>query len=166
LLALKLLAQWREQRARKRDKPRSWIIKDTALFAMATDRVSNKSQLATIIDVSDNFIRYEGEMVLDIIREASAAPAEKSPEPIPRPLTSAQKTRLKVAQERIEKKAASMNIPPEVLGRKRTLLALLYALQRQHDEGGSTDLKLPDELRGWRGPLLLQELTEVLKPHE
>jgi hypothetical protein len=44
------------------------------------------------------------------------------------------------------------------------LLGLLYALQHQHDAGGETALKLPDELRGWRGPLLLEELTQVLKP--
>ncbi len=166
LLALKLLAEWREQRARKRDKPRSWIIKDNALFAMAAEMVSNKSQLATIEDVSDNFIRYEGEMVLDVIRQVGASPDGESPDPIPRPLTSTQKTRLKNAQELIEKKAVAMNIPHEMLGRKRTLLALLYALQHQRDEGGQTELKLPDELRGWRGPLLLQELTEVLKPNE
>jgi ribonuclease D len=159
-----MLAEWREHRARKRDKPRSWIIKDNALFAMAADMVSNKSQLATIEDVSDNFVRYEGSFVLDIIREASEQPDEACPEPIPRPLTSAQKTRLKNAQELIEKKAAAMNIPPEMLGRKRSLLALLYALQHQHDEGGDAALKLPDELRGWRGPVLLDELTRVLKP--
>lgn len=164
LLALKRLAEWREQRARKRDKPRSWIIKDNALFAMAAAMVSNKSQLAAIEDVSDNFIRYEGEMVLDIIRQAAAAPDDECPEPIHRPLTSPQKNRLKNAQEFIEKKAAVLNVPPEILGRKRTLLALLYALQDQHDERKESTLLLPDELRGWRGPILLQALIDVLKP--
>jgi ribonuclease D len=163
LLALKMLAEWREHRARKRDKPRSWIIKDNAMFAMAADMVSNKSQLATLEDVSDNFVRYEGSYVLDIIREASTATDDVCPQPIPRPLTSAQKTRLKNAQELIEKKAAVMNIPSEILCRKRTLLALLHALH-QPDGGGATALQLPDELRGWRGPLLLDELTGVLKP--
>jgi ribonuclease D len=162
LLALKMLAEWREHRARKRDKPRSWIIKDNALFAMATDMVSNKVELAALEDVSDNFVRYEGTFVLDILREAGSAADDTCPAPIPRPLTSAQKTRLKSAQELIETKAVSMNMPPEMLGRKRMLLALLYALQHQQDEGGV--LKLPDELRGWRGPLLLDELTQVLKP--
>ena len=164
LLALKRLVEWREQRARKRDKPRSWIIKDNAIFAMAADMVSSKSQLATLEDVSDNFIRYEGDMVLDIVREASTAPVEDCPLPIARPLTSAQKTRLKNAQELIEKKAAQLNFPPEILGRKRTLLALLYAVQQQHDEGEGSNIKLPDELRGWRGPLLLDDLIAVLRP--
>jgi ribonuclease D len=163
LLALKMLAEWREHRARKRDKPRSWIVKDNALFAMATNRVSNKTELAALEDVSDNFVRYEGAFVLDIMREAGSASAEKYPVPIARPLTSAQKTRLKSAQALIEEKAAALNTPPELLGRKRTLLALLYALQHQQDEGGEA-LKLPDELRGWRGVLLLEELTQVLKP--
>ncbi|MES2624209.1 MAG: ribonuclease D [Pseudomonadota bacterium] len=164
LLTLKMLAEWREQRARKRDKPRSWIIKDNALFAMATDMVTTKGQLATIEEVSDNFIRYEGGLVIDIIREASTAADDQCPAPISRPLTSAQKTRLKNAQEVIEAKAVAMNIPPEILGRKRTLLALLYALQHHKDEGGNEALHLPDELRGWRGPVLLDDLTQVLQP--
>src|SRR5690606_18058436 len=69
LAALKKLATWREQRARKRDKPRSWIVKDTALFAIATGLYTNKSQLAGVEDVSDNFIRHEGDQVLAIIDE-------------------------------------------------------------------------------------------------
>src|SRR5690606_33732131 len=67
--ALQKLAAWREQRARKRDKPRSWILKDTALYGIANALPTNKMSLSGIADVSDNFVRFEGEQVLALIQE-------------------------------------------------------------------------------------------------
>lgn len=162
LAALQLLAAWREQRARKRDKPRSWIVKDAALFAFAQNMVTTKAQLAAIEDVSDNFVRFEGEEVLALIREARERPEAACPLPLARPLTQGQKGRLRKAQDFVELKSAELRIPPEVLGRKRTLQALQQALL-DADRNGS-EPALPDDLLGWRGPLVLQELAEILKP--
>ena len=55
-----------------------------------------------------------------------------------------------------------LRIPPEVLGRKRTLQSLQQALLDADRNG--TEPEIPDELLGWRGPLLLQELADILKP--
>lgn len=159
LAALQKLAAWREQRARKRDKPRSWIVKDTALFAFAQGMYTSKAQLGTVEEVSDNFLRYEGDEVLELIREAQALPEATCPPPMAKPLTQGQKGRLRKAQDYVEEKSAELHIPPEVLGRKRTLQALLMTLI----DAGSAPLAIPDELLGWRGPLLLAPLTEILK---
>jgi ribonuclease D len=162
LAALQKLAAWREQRARKRDKPRSWIVKDTALFAFALGMVTNKAQLVAIEDVSDNFVRFEGDEVLALIREAQALSEAECPPPLSKPLTQGQKGRLRKAQDFVELKSAELRVPPEVLGRKRTLQALLQTLI-DADKNGTAPV-IPDELRGWRGPFLLQELTDILKP--
>jgi ribonuclease D len=162
LAALQKLAAWREQRARKRDKPRSWIVKDTALFAFAQGMVTSKAQLAAVEEVSDNFVRFEGDEVLALIREAQQMPEEACPEPLPKPLTQGQKGRLRKAQDFVEMKSAELRVPPEVLGRKRTLQALQQALidAARHDAAPV----VPDELLGWRAPLLLQDLTDILQP--
>ncbi len=164
LLALQKLAEWREQRARLRDKPRSWIIKDTVLLALANAMISSKSQLAALEDVSDNFIRFEGDMVLALIEAASTAAETTCPQELDKPLTQGQKNRLKLAQQLIETKAQELAIPAEVLGRKRTLQALLYALLPKNSVDMTSTLDLPDELLGWRGPFLLESLTQVLQP--
>lgn len=166
LAALQALAAWREQRARKRDKPRSWILKDTALFAIAQSMCSNKTQLAAIPDISTNFLRYEGDQVLALLDEARALNEADCPPPMPKPLTEGQKKRLKRAQQLVEAKAQELGLPPEVLGRKRTLQALQYAVLAQEQakrDNVARELELPDELCGWRGPLLLDDLLALFR---
>jgi ribonuclease D len=159
--ALQRLAAWREQRARARNKPRSWIVKDPALLAMAQGLINSKAQLAQIPDVSDNFIRHEGEQVLALISEARKLPEAECPPPLPKPLTQGQKNRLRKARELVEAKAAELGVAPELLGRKRSLQALFYALEA----GGEPDAaQLPLELLGWREPILLNDLIGVLRP--
>ncbi|MGA0806783.1 MAG: ribonuclease D [Pseudohongiellaceae bacterium] len=161
LAALQKLAEWRERRARARDKPRSWIIKDNALFAMAQGLVGSKAQLALIPEVSDNFIRFEGEQVLALIAEARQLNEADCPPPLPKPLTQGQKNRLRKARELIEAKAAELGVSPEFLGRKRTLHALFHALD---DKGAVDAARLPPELLGWRESLILNELIGMLRP--
>lgn len=161
LAALQKLAAWREQRARKRDKPRSWIIKDNALFAFAQNMLTSKAQLAAVEEVSDNFVRFEGEEVLALIRAARDLPDEQCPPPMVKPLTQGQKARLRKAQDLIEARSAELRLPPEVLGRKRTLQALLESLIAADRNG--TEPAVPDELQGWRAPFVLRDLTEILK---
>lgn len=161
LAALQKLAAWRERRARSRNKPRSWIVKDQALFAMAQGLVGSKAELARIPDIGDNFIRYEGEQVLALIEEARQLPEAECPLPLPRPFTQGQKNRLRKAREVVEAKAAELGVAPEFLGRKRTLHALFHALEAGGEPG---DGQLPAELLGWREPILLNELIGVLRP--
>ncbi len=163
LAALQKLAMWREQRARKRDRPRSWIIKDTALFAIAQSLCTSRSQLAAVEDVSDNFVRHEGDQVLALIKEVASMADNECQFSVPRPLTQGQKNRLKKAQELVEKKGAELGIPPEVLGRKRTLLALLYASMTAAADAPGSELVVPEELCGWRRPLLLDGLLEIYR---
>lgn len=160
LAALQKLAQWREQRARLRDKPRSWIVKDTALFVMAQGMLSSKAQLAQLEDVSDNFIRHEGEQVLALIEQARSMPASDCPSALPKPFTQGQKNRLRKAKELIEAKAVELGVSPEFLGRKKTLYALMYALADVNEAGDAE--AIPQELLGWREALILKELIGVL----
>ncbi len=162
LAALQKLAAWREQRARKRDKPRSWIVKDPALFAFAQNLCTSKAQLAAVDEVSDNFVRFEGEEVLALIRAARDLPESECPPAMAKPLTQGQKGRLRKAQDFIEAKSKELGVPPEVLGRKRALQALQQSLLDAAGDG--TSHTVPDELQGWRAPFVLQELTDILKP--
>lgn len=159
--ALQKLAEWRERRARQRDKPRSWIVKDNALFAMAQGMLNSKAQLALVPDVSDNFIRFEGEQVLALIDAARQLNEAECPPAPPKPFSQGQKNRLRKARELIEAKAAELGVSPEFLGRKRTLHALFYAMD---DKGEIDSARLPPELLGWREPLILNELIGVLRP--
>ncbi|HWK52975.1 MAG TPA: ribonuclease D [Hyphomicrobiales bacterium] len=161
--ALRALAIWREQRARKRDRPRNWILKDAALYGIALTLPSSKTQLALIEEVGDKFVRFEGDQVLALLEQARVALEADCPGPVPKPLSQGQKTRVRRAQDWVEAKALELELPAEVLGRKRLLMALYYAVVA--DPALRPDaLALPEELHGWRGPLITEALIEILRP--
>jgi ribonuclease D len=162
LAALQKLAAWRELRARKRDKPRSWIVKDNALYGFALNLPTHKAQLSAMEDVSDNFVRFEGDEVLALVRAAREMKEAECPPPLQKPLTQGQKNKLRKAQEFVEATSAELGVPPEVLGRKRALQGLQQALIDAAKQG--TAPVVPDELLGWRQPFLLDTLTDILKP--
>lgn len=164
LLALQKLSEWREQRARKRNRPRSWILKDTALFALANNMVSNKAQMAGMEDVSDNFVRHEGDAVLALIAEAAAANEADCPPRQAAPLTNGQKNLLRKMQQKVESRAAELAIPPELLGRKRILMPLLYAMLALPPGETLSEADIPPELLGWRRDLILNDLLSVMNP--
>jgi ribonuclease D len=162
LAALRMLAEWREQRARKRDRPRNWILKDTALYAIANSLCTSRAQLAAIEDVSDNFIRHEGDQVLELVAIARHLPEADCPAPLPKPLSPGGKSRLKAAQAKVEAIARELGLAPELLVRKKALMALIYAIKQQQQAGEGEPLRIPEELQGWRKPLVLDALLEVL----
>ncbi len=161
LLALQKLCNWREQRARKRNKPRNWILKDAALFAIANSMINNKAQLATAEDVNDNFLRHEGDAVLALVQEAAAATEAQCPPRQEQPLTNGQKQQLRRMQELVESRAQALGIPPELLGRKRVLMPLLYALSKLPAGATLADSEVPSELTGWRRSEILEPLLQL-----
>jgi ribonuclease D len=154
LLALKLLCIWREERARERDRPRSWILKDTALYEIARLLPATRGQMADIADISTNFMRYEGDRILALVEQAQSASADDHPPALPKPLTTGQKNRVQKAKKVVELKAQELQVPVEYLGRRKTLVEFIQSLE--------TGSELPRELKGWRGRYLLQPLQEAL----
>lgn len=159
--ALQKLAEWREQRARLRDRPRNWILKDTALFAIAQSLPENRARLAALPDVGESFIRHEGEQILDLLREVKALPEAECPPALPKPFSSSQKSRLAKARTVIERKAQELSVSPEFLCRRKSLHALFLAVEERADAAAL--LALPPEFSGWRGAVLLEELLEALQ---
>lgn len=163
LQSLKRLAEWREQRARHRDKPRNWIVDDKSLLLLARDMPGDQYELQAL-DLNPAFIRREGEAVLALIAEASAEPPENLPELLPRPLNKAEKKALKQAQHFVAAAAEQHGLAAELLASKRLLMAFYYAfLQARQSHSGTVaaeQLILPPELNGWRRDLLLDGLFE------
>ena len=161
---LKYLAQWREHRARKRDKPRNWIIKDKSLLDIARLAPATLEQLGTIDEINANFLHHEGEEVLSLVAAASAASDDALPEPMPRPLEGKAKTRLRQGQKFIETKALELNMPVEMLIRKRWLITILQNMRAEEAVSAehAAQALLPEELMGWRNSLLIPGLLQAM----
>lgn len=158
--ALQSLAVWREERARERDKPRSWILKDAALFTLAQNLPQSKAGLAKIPDLGDAFIRHEGERVLARLAAARATPEADCPPPMAKPYNQEQKAKLSRARDVIEKKATELGLAPEFLCRRKALHALFDVVANRQP---GAPLELPPEFRGWREDVLLGALLELLQ---
>ncbi len=156
LAILKRLAAWREQRARKRDKPRNWIIKDKSLIEIARNCPDNMEALARTDELGKNFLRYEGKEILSLVVAATEMPESDWPEMLPRPLDGRAKSRLKKGQQYVENQAGVLDLPVEVLARKRWLISVLQ------ETSGNAENALPPELLGWRKPYLLPGLLEAM----
>ena len=167
LAVLQLLAQWRELRSRKRDKPRNWIVKDKQLLEIARLRPGSLDDLKQIDDLGRHFLHHEGNEVLRVVKQASEISTDLLPILLPKPLEGNEKQQLKKGQQFAEQKALELGLPMEMLIRKRWLISLLQNMRNLSQEGlerhSDTVEFLPVELAGWRKPMLIPELMEAME---
>ncbi len=136
------LASWRDQQARQRNLPKSFVLKDELLLEMGTK--TEQLGPARAVDVLGNqFRRWRDACTLAL--ETTDVAAFKVPVELI-PLTASQRQCLKEWQQKTATLAESLNLDPGVLASKRQLSRLIR---------GET----PDWLEGWRGPLLKDALS-------
>jgi ribonuclease D len=143
------LAAWRERRAMERNRPRGWILDDTALREMIVRVPRSLAALEAIPEMPAGVVRHSGGELLACIEAANV------PDPAP-PLDMRQ--RPDPAQSALVKKLGAVNqavatelgISPEVLATRRDLERLA--------EGGD-DLAA---LRGWRRTIIGDKLLAAI----
>lgn len=156
LAALQRLCEWREQQARERDKPRSWIAKDTELLEIATAMPQELTELAAIAGLPRLLVSRDGAAILTLIKAPQKGPAPR-PEFTEQPLSPEMRKTLKVCQGIVRQFAEQLGMAPELLARKKQLLPLIYAAQL------GTDFPWPEGLSGWRQSLLEDSMRKALK---
>ncbi|MBC3412945.1 ribonuclease D [Pseudomonas sp. SWRI51] len=156
LAVLRELCVWRESEARRRDVPRSRILKEHSLWPLAKTQPDNLSALAKIDEMHPRTIRQDGEFILQLIKRAAATPAAEWPPAQPEPLPIEAAGVLKRLRAIGQAEGERLQIAPELMLRKKTLEALL--------KSGYPDgpYQLPDSLRGWRRERMGQALLDDL----
>ena len=82
LAILRELAAWREVEADRRDKPRPWVLRDTALSEIAAQRPRTVAELAKLRSVSQRTAESAtGTALLDAVKRGLALPDEQCPNP-------------------------------------------------------------------------------------
>jgi ribonuclease D len=132
------LSTWREQEARQRDLPRSFVLKDEILLDLAEQAASGKGPRALGTLPPRERRRHETSLS-ELLAQSEPAPIER-PAELQR-LEPAQRQTLKNAQGKVRKLAESLQIDPALLASKRALTQLLF---------GDT----PDWAEGWRKEFL------------
>jgi len=126
LSILQALAQWREETARRKDRPRGWLLRDDALLDIARHKPASMEALRAIRSLSDGLLNRSGDTLLTIVTQAAAR--EPLPYPDSRkhtPVSAAQAALVDVMMAVVRITAEENRLNPVVLASRRDLEALL-----------------------------------------
>ena len=131
----RVVANWREKLARERDLPRSWILGDAAVFAIA------QADPKSLVDLDAT--------LLEALNASGAELTDVEPVQDLRP-TAAQKALLERLIKTVDARAAELQVSAEVLAPRGELKALAMGKRDTH------------ALTGWRREEIGTRLLESL----
>jgi len=149
IAALRELCRWREGEARRRNVPRGRVLKDAQCLDIARLLPSSPVELAAVPELHPQQQRIDGANILGIIELAQQIPASDCPAPLAPPLRRELGDRLKQLRQLVEARARELDIPAELLARKRDCELLLRTGE------------LSETLRGWRLPIIGESLLAL-----
>ena len=115
------LVKWREKAARRLDRPRKHILSDQSVFSLATSGdVGRHHQLVSQHGLSNKQADRYGEQLKSVIEHAMSA---ETVEPPPPPLSKHLKNEFRERQTQVKGIARGLGIAPEMLVKKRQLVA-------------------------------------------
>jgi len=160
LQILQQLCYWREQEARHRNKPRSWIAKDLDLLNIAIQLSEAESVSSAVLleneHIDKRLIRRYSEKFLALAQGHDSDFIEIDRRLINTPLTPPLRRKLKSCQSFVTSKAQELAVAPELLGRKKQLQELI----RSYENTG--ELCWEGELSGWRRQILDADISRIL----
>lgn len=146
----KRVTVWREKVARERDLPRSWILPDAAIFAIAHANPATRTALNSLNAMPSNFNEGFAARLLAELHEDDALPlADTNPSQEARP-TPEQKALIDQLAKIVDVRAAQLEVSAELLAPRGELKAL--ALGRRDT----------DALDGWRRTEIGERLLALL----
>mgnify|MGYP001601528218 CR=1 FL=1 len=147
---LQALAAWRERTAIQHNRPRGWIVKDTALVEIARRNPASVDELSVIPDLPPAVVRRRGEELLAVLREADARAPQRWYQDLP-PLSASEQAQLSRLSELVKATAERQGLPATLLATRTDLTALVR---------GSRDGRV---LHGWRASIVGEDLLRALE---
>ncbi len=149
-LRLLRLLRWREQHARDRDRPRSWILDNELATDLARNPPADQAALQDILDARPKAPRKLAAQIWNALR-TPLADEDQAP---PAPAAEADRKLVRQLQDAVAARSAELGLADGLLASRRKLEQLL--------ETG----EWPESLSGWRRaqlePLLASVLPEPL----
>ena len=157
LRVLKRLCNWREMKARQRDKPRGHVVKDGVLLELARRMPTTLANFNGINDLHPGQIKRYG---LELLSEIQIAEADEMVSPLPEPLNKANASVLKVMRNCLGDMAEELSIPQEYLANKKELEAIVRSAI-------DSDCQWPVRFtQGWRAPYVRPALEKILESED
>ena len=155
LAVLEAVCAWREQTARRRDKPRGWIIDDQACMRIALTDPRSPGDLQNEVGLDANAMRRNADQLLQLLATQRLIPDDELPLRLPGPLDSQQRSRLKKIKARARVIASELSTAPEALLQGKDYELLLR-------EAAGEAVESPRHWQGWRQDKVISPLRAVL----
>lgn len=151
LAVLRALAAWREQQARRSNRPRRWILKDEVMVDLARRGPATHEELEKIRGLEAKTLQRHGEALLSVIGQAKQVPESQWPSrPEGRRLEPIQEGLVDLLMAMVRTRGVENEVSPQLLASRSDLEALV---------AGSRDCPV---LHGWRSEVVGAELLAVL----
>ena len=155
LAILQALCEWREQLARSINRPRTYILRPQALQEIVEKLPQSLKQLS-FTSIKPNVIRMYGQEILKIINDIRKNSDDSYPDTLPIPYRSLSDDMQKQLQSLIDNQATIINVPNNVLIRKKWLTDV-YAFAMDNNR------ELPIYLLGWRHDWIIGTLVPAFE---
>lgn len=152
------LVAWREEKARRRDRPRGHIMQNGDLMAIAQHAPADNAALDGVRGLARNTLQRHRQAILDAIAVADQLPPGTLPDADEANdrLGAAIKQKIQERQQAIASLATQSGIDPALVGTKADITALVRF------ETGDTASPPPRRLTtGWRARLLANQSSEA-----
>ncbi|ALO46131.1 ribonuclease D [Pseudohongiella spirulinae] len=156
---LQLLGIWREQQARLRDTPRTWVARDADLIQIAERMPETLSELKSLKEMSRNLYNKDADAILALVCKAEPVPQDVLENIDGAPLNHHQRVLLKKMQKAVGLIAKQSGIAEELLARKKVLIRILRLNENVEDWNM---IRWPSEVRVWQQTLLHEPIAQAL----
>ena len=146
--AAQRLAVWRETEAVRRNRPRQWILRDSALLDIAHNLPGSMAELRRIEGLPPKLVNRVGKELLAIVTQSADDDHDYHPPPAP---NEQQKKLLKTMQTTVGRCADELGISAELIAPRKELSATILS--------GRTDSRV---FQGWRRELIGEKLLRLL----
>lgn len=144
---LKLLAQWREARAMRKDMPRGWILTDESIREITDRMPTDREGLEGLSSLSANFLRKRSDEILALINKGISNGGSEAPASIPAKPEPQQLARVTKLLGMVRDEAQRQQIAPELLATRRDVEQLVFAGRSDH------------LVNGWRREVIGEKLV-------
>ena len=153
LAVLLALIDWRESEARRRDRPRNWVLHDKVIQELARAMPSSMPRLASVEGIPSGVLRRDGQQLLACIDEAREAGSAQPPQGVSGPPSASVKRLAKSLAPTLSDIATELGMNPEILMPARELEAIARSACGELGE-------LPRHWQGWRAETVINPLME------
>ena len=158
LAILRVLAAWREEEARKRNKPRKRIVSDDKLIEISRRKPASVERLSESRGMHRRFIERNGKSILKMVRKGLDVPVEECPARVNREGRDPEfGLALDVLDIFLKTRAKELDMAPAYLASRGDLYDLVKASAA--GRAASAEVRV---LSGWRHELVGDDLLGLL----